>query len=226
MANNDLRRRLGGAALIVAPLVLLAAAVIHPRETADAPHQLEIAGGALDRWYLAHLLYVIGFALFVPAVLALARRLRSSAPRAELWGTGLAVVGLFASTAVVAVEGLAGWQLAQAANRAAAADAFDRIVHSAGIVVPFGIVGIAVPAGVFVLAVALARARSVAPWVAWTLAAGAVLLAVGLSALVKPALLLGLAGLAVAMGSVGLSDLGLAADSFASSPAAPYPVAS
>jgi hypothetical protein len=226
MTNTELRRRLGGAALIAAPLVLLAAALTHPKETTDAPHQLQIAGGALNRWYVAHLLYVIGFALFVPAVLALGRRVRSAAPRAELWGTGLAVAGLFASTGIVAVEGFGGWQLAQAANRPAAADAFDRIAHSAGIVVPFGIVGIAVPAGVIVLAVALARTRSVAPWLAWTLAAGAVLLAAGLSTLVKPALVLGLVGLAVAMGSVGLRDLGMTADSLAPSPAAPYPAAS
>jgi hypothetical protein len=202
------------------------AAVVHPKETTDIPHQLEIVAGGLNRWYLAHLLYVMGFALTVPAVLSLAARLRPAAPRAELWGTGLAVTGLFASTGIVAVEGFGGWQLAQVTDRAAAVDAFDRIGHSAGVVVPFAIVGMALPAGLVVLAVALARTHRVAPWTAWTLAAGAVLVAVGLSAEVKLPLVLGLVGLVVAMGSVGLSDLGVSGTSLVPSSAAPSPAAS
>ncbi len=78
--------------------------------------------------------------------------------------------------------------------------------------VPLGIVGIAVPAGLILLAVGVARSRAAAPWVAWTLVAGAVLLAVGLAGTVKPALVAGIAALAVAMGSNGLGDLGARAD--------------
>src|SRR2546421_9403103 len=141
--SMDLRRRLGGATLVAAPLVVLAGAMLHPKELTDATGQIDVVAGGLNRWYLAHLLYIVGFAVFVPAVLALASRLRASAPRFELWGAGLAVVGLFSSAGIVAIEGFGSWQLAQAADRGVAVDVLDRIVHSAGVVVPFGIIGLA-----------------------------------------------------------------------------------
>jgi hypothetical protein len=218
---------LGGVALVGAPLILLAGALTHPTETSDASRQLQIVASGPNRWYLAHLLYVVGFAAFVPAVLALGRRLRATAPALELWGTGLAVVGLFASAGIVAVEGFGGWLLAQASDRAAAAGVYDRIGHSAGIVVPFGLVGLAIPIGLVVLAVGLARARAAQAWTAWTLAAGAVLLGVGLAGEVRPALVLGIACLAVAMATVGLADLGASTGtmSLAGPSSAPYPAA-
>jgi hypothetical protein len=206
--TTDVRERLGGTALIVAPLVILAGALAHPMETSDARRQLDIVAGGLNRWYVAHLLYIAGFVLLVPAVLSLGRRLRTQASRLELWGTGLAVLGLFSSAGIVAVEGFGGWQLAQAGDRSTAAAVFERMTHSAGIVVPFGILGVSLSAGLIVLAVGLGRTGSAAPWMAWTLAAGAVLVAVGLSAVLEPALVAGIGCLAVAMGAAGLADLG------------------
>lgn len=206
--TTDERRRLGGTALVIAPLVVLAAAALHPREVTDAARQLDIVASGLNRWYVAHLLYIVGFALFVPAVLAMGRRLRVSAPRLELWGTSLTVVGLVASAGLVAAEGFGAWQLAQAPDRASATATFDHLVHSAGVFVPLGVVGLAVPAGLLVLAIGLGRTASVAAWAAWALGAGAVLLAVGLASAILPVLVVGVAALAVAMGSVGLDDLG------------------
>ncbi len=52
----ELRRRLGGAALVAAPLVVLAAAMLNPKEVTDAKRQIDIVAGGLSRWYLAHLL--------------------------------------------------------------------------------------------------------------------------------------------------------------------------
>lgn len=205
--TTDERRRLGGAALVAAPLVVLAAAALHPREVTDAARQLDIVASGLNRWYVAHLLYIVGFALFVPAVLAMGRRLRVSAPRLELWGTSLTVVGLVASAGLVATEGFGAWQLAQAPDRSGATATFDHLVHSAGVFVPLGVVGLAVPAGLIVLAVGLGRTASVAAWAARALGAGAVLLAVGLASAILPVLVVGVAALAAAMGSVGLDDL-------------------
>src|SRR5690349_1446156 len=122
----DRRRRLGGVMLVAAPLVVLTGALLHPKELTDATGQLDVVAGGLNRWYLAHLLYVVGFALFLPAVMALGRRLRDDAPGLELWGTALGVVGLVASTALVALEGFGTWQLAQAGDRAGAAETLDR----------------------------------------------------------------------------------------------------
>jgi hypothetical protein len=203
------RRRLGGTALVLAPTMLLAGSLAHPREVSDAGEQLQITAGALNRWYVAHLLYVAATALFVPAVLALGRRLRVLAPGLELCGTALAVVGLFSTTALVAVEGFGGWQLAQLGDRRAATQVFDHLTHSAGIVVPFAVLGLA--AGLVVLAVGLHRTSTAPPWMAWMLGAGAVLLAVGLAGALHPAFLAGVIGIGVALGAAGVDDLGLRA---------------
>lgn len=207
-SSNDFRRRLGGAALVAAPLVVLAAGALHPKEVTDAGRQLEIVAGGLNRWYLAHLLYCVGFGLFVPAVLALGGRLRAGAPRLEVWGTALAVTGLVASAGLVATEGFGAWQLAQASDRASAAETFDRLVHSAGVFVPLGVLGLALPAGLIVLAVGLAKTATAPSWVAWSLASGALLIAAGLVAALQPVLVAGLLATAAALGKVGLDDLG------------------
>jgi hypothetical protein len=204
------RQRLGGVALVLGPGLLLAGALVHPREVSDAGEQLQIVAAGLNRWYLAHLLYVAATALFVPAVLALGRRLRQSAPRLELWGTGLSVVGLFSTAALVSVEGFGAWQLAQSPDGVAAAATFDRITNSAGIVVPFAILGLTLSAGLVALAVGLARTATAPAWVAWTLGVGAVFLAVGLAGAVHPAFLAGVVGIVVALATTGLGDLGLA----------------
>jgi len=211
--TDETRRRLGGAALVVGPGLLLAGALVHPREVTDAGEQLQIAAGALNRWYLAHLLYVAATAVLVPAVLALGRRLRLRAPRLELWGTGLAVVGLFATAALISVEGFGGWQLAQSSDRAAAAATFDRITHSAGIVVPFAILGLTLSAGLIVLAVGLARTETAPAWMAWTLGAGAAVLAVGLLGAFHPAFLAGVFGIVAALVAAGVRDLGMTTSS-------------
>lgn len=204
--TDDLRARLGRAAVVAAPLVLLGGALAHPSESTDAARQLDITARALDRWYIAHLLYMVGFVLFVPAVLTLGRTLRDRAPLVELWGTSLTVIGLFSSAGIVAVEGFGGWQLAQIADRPAATDALHRLVTSAGVVVPFALIGLAVPVGLIVLAVGIGRTGTTAPWVAWTLGAGAVLLGVGLGAALRAALVAGLAGIAIAMAASTGSD--------------------
>lgn len=205
----DTRRRLGGAALVAGPALLLAGALTHPREVSDAGEQLRIAAGSLNRWYVAHLLYVVASVVLVPAVLSLGRRLRDRAPRLELWGTALAVIGLFSAAGLVSIEGLGGWQLAQLGDRAAATQAFDHLTHSAGVVVPFGIVGLTLSVGLVLLAVGLARTGAAPAWIAWTLGAGAVLLAIGLAGEVHVAFVAGIVGLLVAMAGAGLDDLGL-----------------
>lgn len=210
---SDTRRRLGGVALILGPSLLLAGAVVHPREVTDAGEQLQIAAGSLNRWYLAHLLYVVATAVLVPAVLAVGRRLRAGAPRLELWGTSLTVAGLFSTAGLVCVEGFGAWQLAQSPDRDAAAATFDHLTHSAGIVVPFAILGLTFSAGLVVLAVGLARTGTAPSWTAWTLGAAAVVLAVGLVGAFHPAFLAGIVGIVVALVATGLGDLGLQASS-------------
>jgi hypothetical protein len=211
-STTEVRRRLGAAALVVGPLALLGGALVHPREVSDAGEQLRIAAGASNRWYVAHLLFIVAAVVLVPAVLTLGRRLRGHAPGLELWGTGLAVLGLSATAALVAVEGIGGWQLAQSPDREAAARVFDHLTHSAG-VVPFALLGLALSVGLIVLAVGLARTGQAPAWQAWTLGAGAVVLAAGLAGEFHPAFLAGIAGITVALVAAGVDELvGPAAD--------------
>ena len=177
-ATIDIRRRLGGGALVLGPLALLGNALAHPKEVTDAGKQLHIVAGALNRWYLAHLLYLVATVLLTPAVL-------------------------------VALEGIGGWQLAQSPDRPAASRILDHLIHRAGVVVPFAIVGLTLSIGLVVLAVGLARTGQAPVWVAWTLGAGAVLLAVGLVAELHVAFLGGVVAIAVALAAAGLDDLAL-----------------
>ena len=218
---TDTRRRLGAATLVLGPLALLGGALTHPKEVSDAGEQLRIAAGATNRWYVAHLLYLVATVLLVPAVLTLGARLRARAPRLELWGTGLTILGLFCTAALVAVEGIGGWQLAQSPDSQAAATVFDHLTHSAGVVVPFAILGLTFSAGLITLAVGLARTAQGPAWVAWTLGAGAVALAVGLGAELQPAFLAGVAGITVALVAAGIEELAAdpAVDRLATRPA-------
>lgn len=208
-AITDTRRRLGASTQVLGPLALMGGALTHPKEVADAGEQLRIAAGASNRWYVAHVLYLLATVLLVPAVLSLGRRLRAAAPRLELWGTGLTVLGLFCTAALVAVEGIGGWQLAQSPDREAAARVFDHLTHSAGVVLPFAVLGLTLSAGLIVLAVGLARTGEAPAWVAWTLGAGAVVLAIGLVGELHPAFLAGIAAITVALVATGIDGLAL-----------------
>lgn len=210
MTTTDRRRRLGSVAQVSGPVLLLAGALTHPREVADAGEQLAIVAGGLHRWYLAHLLYVMATVVLVPAVLALGQRLRDGAPRMELWGTGLAVTGLFSTECLVAVERLR--RLAAGPDRRSACGhpGLPPLDHQRRDRRPFAIVGLALSAGLVVLAAGLALTSAAAPWICWTLGGGAVLLAAGLAGAFHPAFLAGVVGIAVALAGAGLADLGVA----------------
>lgn len=121
------------------------------------------------------------------------------------------MAGLFCTAALVSVEGFGGWQLAQSPDRASAGATFDHLTHSAGIVVPFAILGLMFSVGLVVLAVGLARTEAAPSWAAWTLGAAAVVLAVGLVGAFHPAFLAGIVGIVVALVALGLADLGVTA---------------
>jgi hypothetical protein len=210
-ATTNMRQRLGGVTLVAGPALLVAGALTHPREVSDAGEQLGIVAAGLNRWYLAHLLYVVAMVVLIPAVLALGRRLRDRAPSLELWGTALAVVGLCASAALTVIDGFGGWQLAQLSDRRAATEAFDHMTHSAGILVPFAVVGLALSAGLVVLATGLVRTGTAPAWMGWTLGAGAGLLAIGLVGELPVAFLAGVVAIAVGLVAAGVEDLGLKA---------------
>ena len=127
------RKMLAGACMVVAPLVLLAAVVIHPASDMDEATQVATIADNLDAWYVAHLLALVAIALMVPAVLGLMHMLREREVAFGHVGGGLAMLGLLAFTGIVAME-LVMWQLVGAgehrsgggAARAAERDDGDR----------------------------------------------------------------------------------------------------
>ncbi len=86
-----------------------------------------------DRYYAAHAIILAGLALFLPAILGLMYLLSHRATAFGHVGGGLAMIGLFGATAVVAVDGIAVSQMGQPqASAEEMAALLDRIRASAG----------------------------------------------------------------------------------------------
>jgi len=64
---------IGVTSLIVAPALMSIGDLMHPAESWDAAKQVAIVAAAPDRWYLAHLLLLVGTLLLVPGILLLTR---------------------------------------------------------------------------------------------------------------------------------------------------------
>jgi hypothetical protein len=108
------RRIVAGVSLIAAPLILLVGALAHPQGKDSAIAHLAVVAESPDRYYVAHAILLGGLALFLPAVLGIMHLLTERATALGHIGGGLAMVGLFGATAIVAVDGIA---ISQRANR-------------------------------------------------------------------------------------------------------------
>ena len=120
-----------------------------------------------DRWYLAHLLSLIGFALLVPAILGLTQLVgQRRAALADLGGT-LALLGVLAATGLLSIDGFGVWQMAQpAADRAEMAALLDRILTSPRVLLPLYLVSLASAVGLLVLTLGMYRVQVVPAWTA------------------------------------------------------------
>ena len=77
-------RCVAGACMVVAPLVLLVAMVIHPASDMDEATQVATIADNLDAWYVAHLLALVSIVLTVPG----GARPDAHAARAARWRSG------------------------------------------------------------------------------------------------------------------------------------------
>jgi hypothetical protein len=75
---------IGAASLAIGPLVMAVGDLLHPQETSDITGQAAIIVEHATRWYLAHLLLLIGLVLFVPGLLTLTNLAAASRPRGGL----------------------------------------------------------------------------------------------------------------------------------------------
>src|SRR4029079_16679447 len=140
------RKMVAGACMVVAPLVLLVAIVIHPASDMNEATQVATIQANLDAWYVAHLLALVSIAVMVPAVLGLMHMMREREVAFGHVGGGLAMLGLLAFTGIVAME-LVMWQMAAGGSTAEAVTLLERLEDTAGGVVPVPLVGVGVTVG-------------------------------------------------------------------------------
>ncbi len=88
------RKVLAGACMVVAPIFLLVATVIHPASDMDEATQVATIADNLDAWYVAHLLAFVAIIASVPAVLGLMHMLREREVAFGHLGGALALFGL------------------------------------------------------------------------------------------------------------------------------------
>jgi hypothetical protein len=200
---HHFRKMVAGICMMLAPLVVLVAFVIHPEANTNEAAQVAVIADNLDAWFLAHLLALVAIVLSVPAVLGLMHMLREREVALGHVGGGLAMLGLLAYVGIVAIEGFVGWQMGESGDRAAMVALLTSINESAGIAIPFFVMSIGYAVGIMCLAYGLYRARAVQSWMAICLAAGAVLLAISGAAAAMWLGIVAAAFLLIGQGSIG-----------------------
>jgi hypothetical protein len=199
---HHFRKIVAGACMVVAPLVLLVAVVIHPASDMDEATQVATIADNLDAWYVAHLLALISIAVMVPAVLGLMHMLREREVAFGHVGGGLAMLGLLAFAGIVGME-LVMWQMVAGGSTSEAVALLERLNDTAGIVIPFVVVSFGFALGLACLAIGLYRARAVQSWTAISVAAGAVVFGFAIGAALNWLAIVAAAFLVVGLGTIG-----------------------
>jgi hypothetical protein len=108
MEGRRYQTMIGAASLAVGPLVMAVGDLLHPKETSDLSGQTAIIVEQATRWYLAHLLLLIGLVLFVPGLLTLTGLAAARSPRVGYTARVLMVIGVGGTAAIFVAEMLAG----------------------------------------------------------------------------------------------------------------------
>ena len=176
--RRHFRRLVSGFCLTAAPIVLLAGAAIHPQIEKDGAAHLAVVRENPDLYFAAHAILLVGLALFLPAVLGLMHLLKERETRFGHVGGGLAMIGLFAATAIVAVDGIAVSQMGQPGMGVEEmATVLDRIKESSGLRAIAIVGGVSLLFGILLLVYGIWRA--VRPWTAAAMAVAAIFFFVG-----------------------------------------------
>ena len=199
---HHFRKMLAGACMVVAPVFLLVATVIHPASDMDEATQVATIAENLDVWYAAHLIALVAIVLTVPALLGLMHMLRERQVSLGHVGGGLALIGLLAFVGLVAME-LVMWELVSEGDQATAVTLLQGLNESAGILIPFAFVSFGFSIGMALLSVGLYRARAVQSWMAICVGAGAILFGFGIATAMNWLTIVAAAFLVVGLGSIG-----------------------
>ncbi|MDK0522138.1 hypothetical protein [Streptomyces sp. ML-6] len=195
-------RWVGGAAMVLAPLLMLAGALLRVRFPFFYPGQLAAYERHPALMATAYGLFAAGGVLLWPAAAVIAARIGARSPGWGLWGGVLVVFGLFARTFHAGVDHLA-LQLVRSRGAEAATEA---VTAGYGAFHVFAALNLAVLAGWIVLALGAWRTRVLGPVRACALALTAAL-PLGVLKGTTPLSLVALAGLCVALVPSGLGLL-------------------
>ena len=186
--NNE--AALTATALLAGPVVLLAAAALHPAHGYDASGWLAAAEAGTGRFYIAHVLFIAAAVLWVPTVLAVGCIVAPTHRALALSGSGFGALGAV-TLALLGGQDLIVWQLAKSsidhANRLALLEHVSSVPGAVAPVVALMILGGGV--GPVLLALGLHRARATSAWTAALIPLGLVTWAAALP--VAPVAVLG-----------------------------------
>lgn len=200
---HHFRKLVAGACMLMSPLLLLVAMVVHPGLEDGPVAQFAVISGDLDAWYLTSMLLLLSGLLAFPAVLGLMHMLREREVALGHVGGSLGLIGLVAFTGLVAITGFAAWAMADAGTRAAGVVLLDRVDNSAALSIPFYWSTFAFTIGAVCLAIGIYKARAAQSWMALCLAVGAVAFALGGGMAMSWLTIVGAAVLFVGLGSIG-----------------------
>ena len=131
--SSRFSRQVAGGGMILGPIVILLAEVLHARLQTDPAGQFAAVADNTGRWYAAHALILLALVLLVPAFVGVVDLARRSRPLLAHVALLVFIPGLIALTAIVGME-LVLWQVAQPeANRAEMISLLDRLNGSKGI---------------------------------------------------------------------------------------------
>ena len=167
------RTKIEAASLVVAPALMSIGDLMHPHESWDSRAQVAMVAAATTRWYMAHLLLLVGMLLLVPGILLLSRTVARRRPALGYASRVLFLASVGALSAVFAFEMLLGGFVANADEGAAVAliETFNARVLIA--LLP-GLLAFFVGTGLFVAP--LARDAGPLRWPALCFALGAFLI--------------------------------------------------
>ena len=200
--EHHLRKQIGGAALILGPIIGLAGVLVSPAMDSDELDWVANLAAGTDRAWTGTILGVASVALGVFAVLALAHMLRERAPEYGDLGGALAIIGLVLTTMFFGIVAMANEMARSAiADTTAAQVLNDALTSPVAVAALIG--ALVFPVGLIVLAVGLYRAEAAPALSAIGLGLFAVAAAVGYLAFSTPLLVAGFVVLTAALAPMG-----------------------
>jgi len=174
-AHRDFRTLIPALSLIVGPLLMAIGDLLHPKERMAPPEQVAILVDQASRWYVAHLLLLIGILLFIPGILALAALTETRKPAAGYAARILILVGAAALASIFVGEMLVGRFVLDGADPAAATKLLESM-FSGPMLAAVGPAVLAFFVGTAVFAIPLMRAGGSAGRAAGIILIGTILI--------------------------------------------------